>query len=209
MHNHIENIRKTAKKRGVKPTTAIIKDAIALCCSSYENASISPDASEIARKLPDIIEEVVRLCDSGELAAVDDSAIHSQPSPNAVQSAARSDAITQFQDEPTSIIEETEKVIARSLEELGNNFRQEDMSEIRQLAHQLSIDVKDTESLVNSLITAYLQKRNSVLSSALTQLERGRKAQNEEMYGGLDSDFFCQRETEWQRFESELLGLFN
>ncbi len=71
----------------------------------------------------------------------------------------------------------------RSLHELGNNFRQEDMHEIRQLAYQLSRDVSDTATLVNSLITTYLQKRNSVLSEALTQLERGRKAQNEEIYG--------------------------
>lgn len=97
----------------------------------------------------------------------------------------------------------------RSLHELGNNFRQEDMHEIRQLAYQLSRDVSDTATLVNSLITTYLQKRNSVLSEALTQLERGRKAQNEEIYGGLDSDFFYQREQEWQQFGSSILGLFN
>jgi hypothetical protein len=195
MHNHIENIRKQAKKRGVKPTTAIIKTAIALHC---------PDNQDIGLKLPDIIESVVSLCHSGQLAR-DDSANLNAPSQNELTN----NAITQFQDAPTSITEETEKAIMRSLHELGNNFRQEDMHDIRQLAYQLSRDVSDTATLVNSLITAYLQKRNSVLNEALTQLERGRKAQNDQMYGGLDSDFFCQREKEWQQFESELLGLFN
>ena len=195
MHNHIENIRKQAKKRGVKPTTAIIRDAIALHC---------PDNQDIGLKLPDIIESVVTECDSGQLARDDSAIVNGQPSQDEVI-----DALAQFQDVTSSITEETEKAIMRSLHELGNNFRQEDMHDIRQLAYQLSRDVSDTATLVNSLITAYLQKRNSVLNEALTQLERGRKAQNEERYGGLDSDFFCQREQEWQQFESELLGLFN
>jgi hypothetical protein len=207
MHrSHIENIRKTAKKRGVKPTTTIIKTAIAFHC---------PDNQDIALKLPDIIESVVSFCEEGQLAFDDSGIIHQEPSQTGEVT---HEAITQFPDAPSSITEETEKAmpsatiedgIARSLHELGNNFRQEDMHDIRQLAYQLSRDVSDTTSLVNSLITAYLQKRNSVLSEALTQLERGRKAQNEEMYGGLDSDFFCQQEKEWQQFGSELLGLFN
>lgn len=198
MHrSHIENIRKTAKKRGVKPTTVIIKEAIALHC---------PDNQDIALKLPDIIESVVAECNCGQLARDRGGIVHQEPSQTG---GVTHEAITQFQDAPSNITEETEKAIMRSLHELGNNFRQEDMHDIRQLAYQLSRDVSDTATLVNSLITAYLQKRNSVLSEALTQLERGRKAQNDQMYGGLDSDFFCQREQEWQQFESELLGLFN
>ncbi len=98
MHrSHIENIRKIAKKRGVKPTTAIIKDAIALCCSSYENALHCPDNQDIARKLPDIIEEVVRLCNSEELASINDSAmVHQEQPQNVIQGVSESDAITQF-----------------------------------------------------------------------------------------------------------------
>jgi hypothetical protein len=192
--SHIENIRKQAKKHGVKPTTAIIKTAIALHC---------PDNQDIGLKLPDIIESVVIECNCGKLVRNDSAIVNGQR-----QDELTNDAITQL-DAPSNITEETEKAIARSLHELGNNFRQEDMHDIRQLAYQLSRDVSDTATLVNSLITAYLQKRNSVLNEALTQLERGRKAQNEEVYGGLDSDFFCQQEQEWQQFESELLGLFN
>jgi hypothetical protein len=197
MHrSHIENIRKQAKKRGVKPTTAIIKTAIALHC---------PDNQDIGLKLPDIIESVVTECNCGQLARDDSAIVNAQP----LQDEVTHEAIAQYQDVTSSITEETEKAIARSLHELGNNFRQEDMHDIRQLACQLSRDVSDTQTLVNSLITAYLQKRNSVLNEALTQLERGRKAQNDQMYGGLDSDFFCQRDKEWQQFGKELLGLFN
>lgn len=202
--SHIENIRKQAKNRGVKPTTAIIKSAIALHC---------PDNQDIGLKLPDIIESVVAECDSGQLARDDSDIVNGQPSHDevidAIASLSPERGIAQFQDATSSITEETEKAIMRSLHELGNNFREEDMHDIRQLAYQLSKDVSDTATLVNSLITAYLQKRNSVLNEALTQLERGRKAQNEEMYGGVNSDFFQEQEQEWQQFESELLGLFN
>jgi hypothetical protein len=99
--------------------------------------------------------------------------------------------------------------IAQLVKELGSSFTEDDFLELRQLACLLSTDVKDTESLVNSLITAYLHKRHSVLNAALTQLERGRKAQNEEMYGGLDSDFFQARSQQWEQFGSQMLGLFN
>ncbi len=196
MHrSHIENIRKQAKKRGVKPTSAIIKQAIAHCC---------PNNQDIALNLPDTIEEVVRLCDSGELATSDDRAVVSQSSP----SDATDNSIAPWDGDDITDVQ-TEKAIVQLVKELGDRFSQDDVSEIRQLACLLSNDVKDTESLVNSLVSAYLQKRNSVLNTALTQLETGRKAQNEEMYGGLDSDFFQERSQQWQQFESELLGLFN
>ncbi|NJL77694.1 MAG: hypothetical protein HC836_10350 [Richelia sp. RM2_1_2] len=188
MHNHIENIRKQAKKRGIKPTTAIIKSAIALHC---------PNNQDIAQKLPEIVAEVVRLC-SKELATCDDNAMVHQSEP-----------LTNVPSNDGDIDDVQTQAIVQLVKELGDRFTEDDVLEIKQLACLLSTDVKDTESLVNSLITAYLQKRNSVLKGALTQLERGRKAQNEEMYGGVDSDFFCERDREWQRFGKELLGLFN
>lgn len=188
MHNHIENIRKQAKKRGVKPTSNLIKTTIANYC---------PDNQDIAPKLPEIIEEVVRLC-SGELATSDDNAMLHQ-SESLINAPSNDDDIADVQTQ----------AIVQLVKELGDRFTEDDVFEIKQLACLLSTDVKDTESLVNSLITAYLQKRNSVLKGALTQLERRRKAQNEEMYGGVDSDFFCERSHQWQQFKSELLGLFN
>lgn len=183
MRNHIENIRKAAKKRGVKPTTAIIKDAIAKCCPQSGNALHCPNNQDIALKLSDIIEFVVRLC-GGELATVDDNAVVHQMEEPLSNLLWDGGDITDVQ---------TEKAIMQLVKELGSSFTEDDISEIRQLACLLSNDVKDTESLVNSLITAYLHQRNAVLNTALTQLEKGRKAQNEEMYGGLDSDFFQER----------------
>jgi hypothetical protein len=101
------------------------------------------------------------------------------------------------------------QAISTAIRQLGIDNSSEATQLLSAMAIELSSDITDTQQMVTALVTAYLNKRQSVLSSAIGALNTVRSAQTESFQSGLTDDFFDQKRKNKEAFLSEMRATFN
>ena len=104
---------------------------------------------------------------------------------------------------------EITQAIALAVQQVGSQGNAEAVEMLTSLANELTDDIKDTQEMVTALVTAYLGKRQVLLSSAIGTLNTLRSAQTESFQAGLDQDFFGQKQKNKKAFLSSLSAMFN
>lgn len=121
--------------------------------------------------------------------------------------ATQSDLPTQ-QTEDISQVKMTQ-AIAQAVQQVGVSNNAEAVQLLTSLANELSADISDVQEMAATLVAAYLNKRQSVLSTAISTLNTLRSAQTESFQAGLDQDFFGQKQKNKKAFLSSLSAMFN
>jgi hypothetical protein len=104
---------------------------------------------------------------------------------------------------------EVTQAIAQAIQQVGEQGNAEAVELLTSLANELTDDIKDTQEMVTALVTAYLGKRQVLLSSAIGTLNTLRSAQTESFQAGLDEDFFGQKQKNKEAFLIRLSAMFN
>lgn len=104
---------------------------------------------------------------------------------------------------------EITQAIALAVQQVGSQGNAEAVEMLTSLANELTDDIKDTQEMVTALVTAYLGKRQVLLSSAIGTLNTLRSAQTESFQAGLDQDFFGQKQKNKKAFLIRLSAMFN
>ncbi len=104
---------------------------------------------------------------------------------------------------------EVTQAITQAIQQVGEQGNAEAVELLTSLANELTDDIKDTQEMVTALVTAYLGKRQVLLSSAIGTLNTLRSAQTESFQAGLDQDFFGQKQKNKEAFLSSLNAMFN
>jgi uncharacterized tellurite resistance protein B-like protein len=99
--------------------------------------------------------------------------------------------------------------IAQAVKQVGENGNTEAIQLLTSLAEELSSDISDTQEMVAALVSAYLDKRQSVLSSAIGTLNTLRNAQTSSFQSGLNNDFFAQKTRSKRQFLTQIETMFN
>jgi hypothetical protein len=99
--------------------------------------------------------------------------------------------------------------IAQAVKQVGENGNTEAIQLLTSLAEELSSDISDTQEIVAALVSAYLDKRQSVLSSAIGTLNTLRNAQTSSFQSGLNNDFFAQKTRSKRQFLTQIETMFN
>ncbi len=115
------------------------------------------------------------------------------------------------QTEITSAIAQKEitQAIAQAVKQVGENGNTEAIQLLTSLAEELSSDISDTQEMVAALVSAYLDKRQSVLSHAIGTLNNLRNAQTSSFKSGLNNDFFAQKSRSKRQFLTQIETMFN
>lgn len=101
------------------------------------------------------------------------------------------------------------QAINQAAHQVGVQGDAEAIQALTSLATILSVNNRNTQDMVAALVSAYLNERQRILSSAIGTLNTLRTAQTESFQAGLDSDFFQQRERNKQEFLSKVGAMFN
>jgi hypothetical protein len=101
------------------------------------------------------------------------------------------------------------QAIAQAVQQVGASNNAEAVQLLTSLANELSADISDVQEMAATLVAAYLNKRQSVLSTAISTLNTLRSAQTESFQAGLDQDFFGQKQKNKKAFLSSLSAMFN
>jgi tagatose-1,6-bisphosphate aldolase non-catalytic subunit AgaZ/GatZ len=104
---------------------------------------------------------------------------------------------------------EITSAIAMAVKQVGENGNTEAIQLLTSLAEELSSDISDTQEMVAALVSAYLDKRQSVLSSAIGTLNTLRLAQTSSFQSGLNNDFFAQKTRSKRQFLTQIETMFN
>jgi hypothetical protein len=104
---------------------------------------------------------------------------------------------------------EITQAIAQAVKQVGENGNTEAIQLLTSLAEELSSDISDTQEMVAALVSAYLDKRQSVLSSAIGTLNTLRNAQTSSFQSGLNNDFFAQKTRSKRQFLTQIETMFN
>ncbi len=104
---------------------------------------------------------------------------------------------------------EITSAIAQAVKQVGENGNTEAIQLLTSLAEELSSDISDTQEMVAALVSAYLDKRQSVLSSAIGTLNNLRSAQTSSFQSGLNNDFFAQKTRSKRQFLTQIEAMFN
>ena len=118
-------------------------------------------------------------------------------------------AITQT--EITQAITQIEitQAISQAVRQIGESGNTEAVQLLTSLAAELSSDITDTQEMVAALVSAYLGKRQTILSSAIGTLNTLRLAQTESFQSGLNNDFFDQKSRSKRQFLTQIEAMFN
>jgi hypothetical protein len=98
--------------------------------------------------------------------------------------------------------------LSQAIYQLGVANNNEAKQMLSALFTELSADIADTEEMVAALVAGYLNKRQSVLSSAITTLHSARSAQSESFQAGLSEDFFDRKRQDKHQFLSSVREMF-
>lgn len=101
------------------------------------------------------------------------------------------------------------QAITQAIQQVGQQGNAEAVQLLTSLADELSSDIQDTQEMVTALVTAYLGKRQFLLSSAVGTLNSLRSAQTESFQAGLDQDFFGGKQQTKREFLSKVGAMFN
>lgn len=101
------------------------------------------------------------------------------------------------------------QAIAQAIAQIGQQGNAEAIQILTTLANELSSDIADTQEMVTALVTAYLGKRQHLLSSAIGTLTNLRTAQTEAFQAGLDQNFFGAKDQSKREFLSKVGAMFN
>lgn len=104
---------------------------------------------------------------------------------------------------------EITQAISQAIAQVGQQGNSEAVEILTSLANELSADIADTQEMVTALVTAYLGKRQHLLSSALGALNNLRTAQTESFQSGLDQNFFEGKNRSKQEFLCKVGAMFN
>lgn len=104
---------------------------------------------------------------------------------------------------------EITQAISQAIAQVGQQGNSEAVEILTSLANELSADIADTQEMVTALVTAYLGKRQHLLSSALGALNNLRSAQTESFQSGLDQNFFQGKNRSKQEFLCKVGAMFN
>lgn len=104
---------------------------------------------------------------------------------------------------------EMTQAIAQAVQQVGANNNAEALQLLTSLANELSADISDVQEMVATLVAAYLNKRQSVLSTAINTLNTLRSAQTESFQAGLNEDFFGQKRRNKEAFLTNVHATFN
>lgn len=99
--------------------------------------------------------------------------------------------------------------IAQAIQQTGQQGNDEAIQILTSLANELSADIADTQEMVVTLVSTYLGKRQAILSSAIGTLNTLRSAQTESFQGGLNQDFFGQKQKNKHEFLNNVAAMFN
>ena len=115
------------------------------------------------------------------------------------------------QTEVTQAITQTEitQAISQAVRQIGESGNTEAVQLLTSLAAELSSDITDTQEMVAALVSAYLGKRQTILSSAIGTLNTLRLAQTESFQSGLNNDFFDQKSRSKRQFLTQIEAMFN
>jgi hypothetical protein len=101
------------------------------------------------------------------------------------------------------------QAISQAIYQLGVSNSSQTNQLLTVLANELSSDITDTQEMVTALVTAYLSKRQSLLSSAVGTIHSVRSAQTESFQSGLTEDFFDQKRKKKESFLANVEAMFN
>jgi hypothetical protein len=101
------------------------------------------------------------------------------------------------------------QAIAQAVQQVGASSNAEAVHLLTSLANELASDINDVQEMVATLVTAYLNKRQSVLSAAVNTINQFRSAQTESFQAGLTTDFFGQKQKNKQGFLDKVQVTFN
>jgi hypothetical protein len=101
------------------------------------------------------------------------------------------------------------QAIAQAVQQVGASSNAEAVQLLTSLANELASDISDVQEMVATMVTAYLNKRQSVLSTAINTINQFRSAQTESFQSGLNNDFFGQKQKNKQEFLSKVQVTFN
>ncbi len=101
------------------------------------------------------------------------------------------------------------QAIAQAVQQVGASSNAEAVQLLTSLANELASDISDVQEMVATLVTAYLNKRQSVLSAAINTINQFRSAQTESFQSGLNNDFFGQKQKNKQGFLDNVQVTFN
>lgn len=99
--------------------------------------------------------------------------------------------------------------IAQAIQQTGQQGNDEAIQILTSLANELSADIADTQEMVVALVSTYLGKRQTILSSAIGTLNTLRSAQTESFQGGLNQNFFEQKQKNKHEFLNNVAAMFN
>lgn len=101
------------------------------------------------------------------------------------------------------------QAIAQAIAQTGQQGNVEAIQILTTLANELSSDIADTQDMVTALVTAYLGKRQHLLSAAIGTLTNLRTAQTESFQAGLDQDFFDTKDQSKREFLAKIGVMFS
>ena len=104
---------------------------------------------------------------------------------------------------------EVGQAVNQAIAQLGATGNQEAVTIISSLAQELMSEISDIEEMTSTLITAYLNKRQNVLASAIGTIESLRSAQSSSFQSGRDESFFGQKDRKKRQFLNEIQAAFN
>jgi hypothetical protein len=132
-----------------------------------------------------------------------------QPSNSTLATSSHS-GISQASSASTNISQvEMTQAIAQAVQQVGASNNAEAVELLTSLANELSADIGDVQEMVATLVTAYLNKRQTILSSAVNTLNTLRTAQTHAFQDGLDGNFFDQKRRNKEAFLSSVSGVFS
>lgn len=104
---------------------------------------------------------------------------------------------------------EVGQAVNQAIAQLGATGNQEAVTILSSLAQELMAEISDIEEMTSTLITAYLNKRQNVLASAIGTIESLRSAQSSSFQSGRDESFFGQKDRKKRQFLNEIQAAFN
>lgn len=125
-------------------------------------------------------------------------------------SLAKTDSASLTVEQPNKIAQpDFNQSLSQAVYQLGIANNSETKQLLSTLFNELSSDISDTEEMVAALVTGYLNKRQSVLSSAIGTIHSVRSAQSESFQSGLSDDFFDRKQKVKQEFLVSVNAIFN
>ena len=104
---------------------------------------------------------------------------------------------------------EVGQAVNQAIAQLGATGNQEAVNILSSLAQELMSEISDIEEMTSTLITAYLNKRQNVLASAIGTIESLRSAQSSSFQSGRDENFFGQKDQKKRQFLDQIQAAFN